>query len=236
MSEIFISYKREDQAEARTLATNLEASGWSVWWDPQLRSGDHFDDVIERELKMAKCVIVLWSHRSVKSQYVKDEASYALKLNKLIPVAIDDAEPPFRFQGLHTLSLSGWDGSPKLPAFQKLVSDIAGLLWAPVAKNTKPSPKPRETEKPREEPEEQPNLLRSTATYGQEFKPADKPDRYSFRIYVGGFAGPKTADERAKEEIRGFMRKETYPAYEIVNRRYNFFPSYYEYTVQFRRK
>ena len=94
MSDIFISYKREDQVEARALAEALEAAGWSVWWDPRLRYGEHFDEVIEHELNDAKCVIVLWSHRSVQSQYVKDEAAYALKLKKLIPVAIDNVEPP----------------------------------------------------------------------------------------------------------------------------------------------
>ncbi len=125
MSDIFISYKREDRNRAKPLAETLEKTGWSVWWDPQLRSGEHFDDVIERELKSAKCVIVLWSDQSVSSQYVRDEAAYALKLNKLIPVAIDEVELPFRYQGLHTARLVGWKGSPTFPAFKKLLDDIA---------------------------------------------------------------------------------------------------------------
>ena len=47
MSDIFISYKREEQPEARKLADALEREGWTVWWDPKLRAGEHFDDVIE---------------------------------------------------------------------------------------------------------------------------------------------------------------------------------------------
>ena len=66
----------------------LEEKGWSVWWDPKLRAGEHFDDVIEQALKDAKCVIVMWSKLSVNSRYVKDEANYALKRKKLIPIAI----------------------------------------------------------------------------------------------------------------------------------------------------
>ena len=62
MSDIFISYKREDQPTARKLADALESEGWSVWWDPKLRAGEHFDDVIEKALKEAKCVIVMWSN------------------------------------------------------------------------------------------------------------------------------------------------------------------------------
>ena len=61
MSDIFISYKREEQATARKLANALESEGWTVWWDPKLRAGDHFDDVIEKALNEAKCVIVMWS-------------------------------------------------------------------------------------------------------------------------------------------------------------------------------
>jgi len=84
MSDIFISYKREEQAEARKLANALEGEGWTVWWDPKLRAGERFNDVIETALRGAKCVIVMWSKRSVASKFVKDEATYALNRNKLV--------------------------------------------------------------------------------------------------------------------------------------------------------
>jgi hypothetical protein len=86
MSEIFISYKREDQATARKLADALESQGWSVWWDPKLRAGERFNDVIEKALKESKAVVVMWSKRSVESVYVKDEATYALNRDKIVPV------------------------------------------------------------------------------------------------------------------------------------------------------
>src|SRR5262249_14891855 len=88
VSDVFISYKREDQATARKLADALESEGWTVWWDPRLRAGERFDDAIERELQDAKCVIVLWSNLSVKSEYVKTEATEAYEKNKLIPLMI----------------------------------------------------------------------------------------------------------------------------------------------------
>jgi hypothetical protein len=142
MTDIFISYKREDQERARILAEALEAKGWSVWWDPKLRAGEHFDNVIEKALQEARCVLVLWSARSIQSQYVKDEASYALKLKKLVPATIEKVEPPFRFQGLHTVDLSDWDASERFPAFRKLLEDLGALLGAP---QPKPQPKPGET-------------------------------------------------------------------------------------------
>lgn len=133
MSDIFISYKREEQPQAKALADALEKKGWSVWWDPKLRAGEHFDDVIEKALQETKCVIVLWSKRSVKSRYVRDEATYALKRGKLIPAAIDGVTPPFRFEGVQTAQLRGWDGSVTFPGFQKLVDDISSIIGSPPA-------------------------------------------------------------------------------------------------------
>jgi hypothetical protein len=131
MTDIFLSYKREDQRTAKSLAEALEAKGWSVWWDPRLQAGEHFDNVIEKALQEARCVVVLWSARSIQSQYVKDEASYALKLGKLVPVALDEVEPPFRFQGLHTADLSGWNGAPGFPPLRRLTDDLSARLGAP---------------------------------------------------------------------------------------------------------
>jgi hypothetical protein len=128
LSDIFISYKREDQPAARQLADALEREGWTVWWDPKLRAGEFVDDVIERALKESSCVVVIWSKLSVNSQYVKDEASYALDREKLVPVSIDEVQFPFRFARLHTPRLIGWSGSQADKEFRKLVEAIALLL------------------------------------------------------------------------------------------------------------
>lgn len=128
MSDIFISYKREEQTSARQLADALEQEGLSVWWDPKLRVGEHFDDVIENALDQASCVIVMWSERSVQSRYVRDEAMYALERDKLVPLAVENVALPFRFKGVHTLSLLGWDGSRDFAEFRRLVDDISAIL------------------------------------------------------------------------------------------------------------
>jgi len=136
MSDIFISYKREDQPIAKKLADALQREGWDVWWDPKLRAGEHFDEVIEKALHEAKCVVVIWSQRSVESRYVRDEATYALERHKLIPIEIENVNLPFRFKGVHTLSLRGWDRSNVFPPFVKLVDDIAALIGKPAARST----------------------------------------------------------------------------------------------------
>ena len=150
MSDIFISYKREEQPEARKLANALERERWSVWWDPKLRAGEHFDEVIEQALKESKCVVVMWSKLSVNSRYVKDEATYALNRRKLVPVAIEQVELPFRFEGIHTPSLRDWDGADDFPEFRKLVEDIKAILSEPAHKTPKQqAPKKRRRISPR---------------------------------------------------------------------------------------
>jgi hypothetical protein len=141
-SDIFISYKREDRARAQALAEALARRGWGVWWDSRLRSGEHFDDVIERELRSARRVIVLWSCLSVQSQFVKDEASFALELGTLTPVLLERVEPPFRFKRLHTVDLTGWSGAEDSPAFERLAADLAEALGAP----PEAAPKPKRTQ------------------------------------------------------------------------------------------
>ena len=79
MADIVISYKREEQQTAPALTDALGAAGWTGWWNPKLRAGEHFDDAVEQAIRDAKCVIVLWSKLSTQSEYVKDEANFAKK-------------------------------------------------------------------------------------------------------------------------------------------------------------
>ncbi len=96
--------------------------------DPHLQAGEVFDDVIETALQEAKCVFVIWSKRSVESLYIKAEARYALNRCKLVPVAIEVVDLPFRFEDIHTPQLLEWDGSESNPVFQNIVRDITAIL------------------------------------------------------------------------------------------------------------
>lgn len=124
MSDIFISYAREDREQAETLATRLTEAGWSVWWDPEIRAGEHFAEVIEEALHQVRAVIVLWSRNSVTSRWVRAEANEGLRQEKLIPLALDTAEPPLIFKPIHTGQFANWNGSADAPEFHKLIGDI----------------------------------------------------------------------------------------------------------------
>ena len=65
MSEIFISYKREDEVRVGRLAQALQAASLSVWWDRSLAGGENWRSQIENELEAARCVIVVWTHLSI---------------------------------------------------------------------------------------------------------------------------------------------------------------------------
>jgi adenylate cyclase len=53
MADVFVSYARSDKARVAPLVAAIERQGWSVWWDPEIDAGQHFDDQIEAELKAA---------------------------------------------------------------------------------------------------------------------------------------------------------------------------------------
>ncbi len=135
MADIFISYTHEDLSAARRLRGALMREGWSVWWDESLQAGRNFNDAIEAALRRARCAIVLWSRRSLASEYVRQEAGLALHLQRLLPVAIErldlQADLPLPFRDLHTLALFAWDGKSHAEQFGELVAQIRTLAGEP---------------------------------------------------------------------------------------------------------
>jgi len=123
-TDIFISYSRADRSVAKHLARSFEGEGFSVWWDAALHSGETFDEVIERSLRAAKVVVVLWSPRSVTSRWVRAEATLADRLGKLAPVVIEECERPIIFQLTHTTDLTEWTGEAADPVWRRLIDDL----------------------------------------------------------------------------------------------------------------
>lgn len=131
MSDIFLAYQRNDRGKAEQVAGVLERAGWSVFWDPVIQIGEVFDVVIERELENAKCVVVLWSREAVRSNWVRNEAGYALDRRKLVPARIEEVEPPLRFRDYQTADLVGWGGTRRHREFERLANAIAALAGFP---------------------------------------------------------------------------------------------------------
>lgn len=106
MANIFLSYARDDFAEAQRIAEALHAAGHSVWWDRQLHAGERFSAEINKALKSADFVVVLWSAYSIESAWVQDEAAVGRDTHRLVPVLIDAVEPPLGFRQYHAVDVS----------------------------------------------------------------------------------------------------------------------------------
>ena len=124
MSQIFLSYNREDQPVARLFAEGFERAGLSVWWDVTLRSGEAYDEVTENALRRAGAVVVLWSQRSVVSRWVRAEATLADRTKTLVPAMIEPCERPIMFELTQTADLAHWQGDDADPVWRAFVEDV----------------------------------------------------------------------------------------------------------------
>src|SRR5882757_7568147 len=104
MADIFISYSQRDPRDVKVagdLARFLIQCGYDVWWDYDLVGGVKYRDVIKKELAKARAAIVIWTPKSVESDWVVDEAEDAKLAAKLVPTRVDDLDPvkiPFGFR------------------------------------------------------------------------------------------------------------------------------------------
>src|SRR6185369_1749434 len=126
--DVFISYAKGDRSRAAELASILETKGLSVWWDRDITPGRTFDDVIEEALTNARSVVVLWSAESVKSRWVRTEASAAAERGALVPALIAPVTIPLEFRRLEAADLTAWHGERTHPELQQLVETLAGLI------------------------------------------------------------------------------------------------------------
>jgi len=122
MTDVFISYDRDDRADAARIAQALERKGWSVWWDRNILGGETFEHTIQRALADARCVLVLWSTSSVASSWVKDEAAEGARRGILVPVLIDSVPIPLGFRQLHAVML------PRTTLAEENTSDFDDLI------------------------------------------------------------------------------------------------------------
>ena len=142
MAKVFLSYAREDEGAAKQLAECIGAAGHDVWWDRHIQGGSRFSTEIDRELKSAEAVVVLWSPDSVESAWVQDEAAEGRDTNRLVPVSLNGSRPPLGFRQFHTVELAEWtgEGEPdKLVDLLEAISKTAGNNAS--AKAPPPEPK-----------------------------------------------------------------------------------------------
>ena len=132
MADIFLSYNEKDREQARRVAAMLESVGWTVWWDRRIPAGKTWRSVLETALENMRCMIVLWSTRSIESEWVYEEATEGRRLGKLVPVMIEAVRPPAGFREIQAADLTNWDGSREFEGMRMLIADLENFLGKPV--------------------------------------------------------------------------------------------------------
>lgn len=102
--------------------------GCEVWWDQDLQTGGQWSQDIDAALSSAACIVVLWSKRSVQSQWVQQEAAVAKALGILAPAQVDDCVIPSPYAGIQAARLINWQGNEKDAEFAKLASRVKACL------------------------------------------------------------------------------------------------------------
>ena len=106
-ASVFISYAREDEADARDLTDLLQKSGISVWFDRTgLRSGEIWSQEIEDAIQGCRVFLPLISRRSeraTKERFVHKEWDLARNMSRkrICPLLMDFTPIPAEFAQAH---------------------------------------------------------------------------------------------------------------------------------------
>ncbi len=115
MPDVFISYSRKDRPMAEAMAAQLAGLGLDVWWDRDLLAGEDYRKKTAGVIGSVAVTIVVWSRRSIDSEWVVGEASAARERKVLLPVSIDGVTPPLDFRSFNTIDMSSWAPGDPLP-------------------------------------------------------------------------------------------------------------------------
>ena len=133
MADVFVSYARSTEEQARQIAEALRTRGYDVWRDDELPAHRAYGEVIEERLKSAKAVVVVWSLDALRSQWVRAEADAAREAGTLVQLSVDGTMPPMPFNQIQCADLRSWSGDVESAAWRKVEGSIAALAGIPAA-------------------------------------------------------------------------------------------------------
>jgi adenylate cyclase len=128
VSDVFISYARSTEPQAKEIAETLRAQGYTVWRDDEIPAHRPYAEEIEVRLRASKAVLVLWSAEAAKSQWVRAEADAARELGTLVQVSVDGTLPPLPFNQIQCPRVQCSDGAIRGDGWGKLTSSMAELV------------------------------------------------------------------------------------------------------------
>jgi len=119
--EIFISYRRADQAWAQLLHSQLRAEGVEAWYDAQVGAGEDWRTATAKALQSSQIFVLLFSENAAQSSDIAKELAAAVFEKKLIvPVRLENIAPSGAF--LYELASRNW-----VNAFENTETKLAEL-------------------------------------------------------------------------------------------------------------
>ena len=119
--EIFISYRRSDEAWARLLHALLQAEGVEAWYDAQVGAGQDWRKATARALEDSQIFVLLFTSNAAESNDIaKELAAATLEKKLIIPVRLEDIAPKGAF--LYELASRNW-----INAFENTEAKLAEL-------------------------------------------------------------------------------------------------------------
>src|SRR6201999_1196522 len=105
--EIFISYRRADEAWARLLHSQLRAEGVEAWYDAHVGAGQDWRVATAKALEQSQIFVLLFSENAAESSDIaKELAAATLEKKLIIPVRLQDIAPKGAF--LYELASRNW--------------------------------------------------------------------------------------------------------------------------------
>ena len=105
MTQVFISYDREDDGNLNSIRTAIQDAGLTPWFDQVLKGGQHFPNEIANAIRRSDIFMVVLSKNSLQSDWVGREVNSAFANNKkIIPLA----------KGLNLAKIDGPDWAVRL--------------------------------------------------------------------------------------------------------------------------
>jgi hypothetical protein len=132
VSDVFMSYAREDEQRVAPIVEKLAAFGFRLWPAGPAGNGGSWDEgEVSERLREAKAVLVCWTNRSVHSVRVNGEASVAQSNAKLVSCLLEECKAPPQFQSSDAPDLSGWSGDAQHAGWRALIERLAALTGRP---------------------------------------------------------------------------------------------------------
>ena len=124
MTDVFISYKREDHARVDRLASLLSDLGVSVWHDAALGAGEDWQAQIEGIAKQARTILVCWTPAAEHSLWMQRELRIGLERNVLVLAKLKSCEPPKKLAHYHFADLCDWQEGLDHQGLRQIVSGL----------------------------------------------------------------------------------------------------------------